>query len=453
MARLVLTDHDHRLTHAAGTGAAQRRLDLARLDAEAADLHLPVQPAQELQLPVGGQARPVPGAVQPGPGRAEGVGDEAGGGQSRPAQVAAGHRVTADEQLAVRTGRYGTQRRVEDVHPGVRQGTADRRGAPAGGQRPGPGGDDGGLGRAIGVDHAPAGCPAVHERRGAGLGAHDQRAQMAGGALRGVGQGGERGRRDERVADEVLVQDRGEFVAQPGAVRRYDERGTGQDGDAQLQHGGVEARRGELEHAVAGAHRVPFGGGSGEAAEAAVGDRHTLGGAGGTGGVDDVGGVVGVDTRSGRRTVPGVQQFTDPARVVQGDGGSGVGEHQRAALGGVGGVHGQEGGTGPGDGQLGRDQLHRTRQDEGHDPVGPCSPPGQVYGQPVGAGGQFTVGPGPPAVGEGRRVRGPGHPGGEQLAERRMRRSRVPLRRAVGGAGLRRQGGRRCGLVVQVRHG
>ena len=45
----------------------QRRLDLARLDAEAAHLDLGVDAAQELQLPVGQPAHPVARAVQPRP--------------------------------------------------------------------------------------------------------------------------------------------------------------------------------------------------------------------------------------------------------------------------------------------------------------------------------------------------------------------------------------------------
>ena len=48
---------------------AQRRLDLARLDAEAAHLELVVDAAQELQRAVGAPARPVAGAVHPRAGR------------------------------------------------------------------------------------------------------------------------------------------------------------------------------------------------------------------------------------------------------------------------------------------------------------------------------------------------------------------------------------------------
>ena len=50
----------------AGLGG-QRRLDLAQLDAEAADLHLVVDAAQELDRAVRQPAREVAGAVEPRP--------------------------------------------------------------------------------------------------------------------------------------------------------------------------------------------------------------------------------------------------------------------------------------------------------------------------------------------------------------------------------------------------
>ena len=46
----------------------ERRLDLAQLDAEAADLHLVVDAAQELDVAVGQVARQVAGPVEPGAG-------------------------------------------------------------------------------------------------------------------------------------------------------------------------------------------------------------------------------------------------------------------------------------------------------------------------------------------------------------------------------------------------
>ena len=70
--------------------AGQGGLDLAGLDPEAADLDLVVGAAEELELPVGGPAAEVAGAVEPVARRAERVGDEPGGGEPGPAQVAAG---------------------------------------------------------------------------------------------------------------------------------------------------------------------------------------------------------------------------------------------------------------------------------------------------------------------------------------------------------------------------
>ena len=465
-AGLVLADHDDGL--ADGAVPQQGGLDLPRFDPEAPELHLPVETPEELHLPVGGPARPVTGAVEPGAGRSEGVGDEACGGQARAVQVAARHRVATDVQLSVGTGRLGTHRRIEDVHPGVRQCAADRRCAGPGRQRPGPGGDDGGLGGSVGVDHAAAGRPAIDQSGRAGFGPDDQRAQVAGGTFaagRG-GEGGQGGRRDQGVRDAVFVQDGGEFLAQPGAVRGHHEGGAGQHGDEEFQHGGVEAGRGELQHPVTGPHRVALGGGGGEPADAAVGDRHALRRPGGARGVDHVRGVVGADRRSGEvglapvglapvglalirfAHVRRVQHGADEGRVVEGRRGRRVGEHQRPPLGGIGGVNGQEGGARARDGQLRRDQLHRARQNQRHRPLRPGTASQEVAGQQVGPSRQFPVGPGAPAIGHRRRVRGTGHPRGEQLTERRVPRCRghAALLRPSGAGGLRRVG-RGCGLV------
>ena len=67
-ARAVLARQHHGLPHR--RVLQQRRLDLAQLDAEAADLDLVVQPPQELQVAVGPPAHPVARPVQPGPGSA-----------------------------------------------------------------------------------------------------------------------------------------------------------------------------------------------------------------------------------------------------------------------------------------------------------------------------------------------------------------------------------------------
>ena len=77
----VLARQHHRLAHRGVR--AQRRLDLPGLDAEAAQLDLVVDAAEELEVAVGAAAHQVAGAVEPlAAGSAlEGIGDEALRGQ------------------------------------------------------------------------------------------------------------------------------------------------------------------------------------------------------------------------------------------------------------------------------------------------------------------------------------------------------------------------------------
>jgi len=69
--------------------AQQHRLDLAGLDAKAAQLHLRVGAAEEVEHPVGAPARQVPAAVHAASCRPEGVGHEALGRKPRPPEIAA----------------------------------------------------------------------------------------------------------------------------------------------------------------------------------------------------------------------------------------------------------------------------------------------------------------------------------------------------------------------------
>src|ERR1700716_4533092 len=62
---------------------AERGLDLAGLDAEAADLDLMVGTAEEMQRALGPPARPVAGAVHAAARPSERIGDEAFGGRAR----------------------------------------------------------------------------------------------------------------------------------------------------------------------------------------------------------------------------------------------------------------------------------------------------------------------------------------------------------------------------------
>ena len=98
VARRVLAHDDGGLAH--GRVRRQHGLDLAQLDAEAADLHLLVHAAQVLQRAVRPPAHAVARAVHRAAGSPNGIGDEALRRQLRAAQVAARHARAAHVQLA-----------------------------------------------------------------------------------------------------------------------------------------------------------------------------------------------------------------------------------------------------------------------------------------------------------------------------------------------------------------
>ena len=99
----------------------QRRLDLARLDAEAADLHLLVGAPEEVQHPVRAPARQIAGAVHAAAGRPKRIGHEPLRRQPRAPQVAARQTRARDVKLAHDTGRNGLQTIIQDVGARVRR--------------------------------------------------------------------------------------------------------------------------------------------------------------------------------------------------------------------------------------------------------------------------------------------------------------------------------------------
>ena len=98
----------------------QRRVDLTQLDPVAPDLDLVVDPAQVVHRPVGQPPGQVPGAVQPGAGRAERVGDEPLGRQPGPAEVAG--------RAGPRPGRVRRRPPVRRARPGCGCGCSPPRG-------------------------------------------------------------------------------------------------------------------------------------------------------------------------------------------------------------------------------------------------------------------------------------------------------------------------------------
>ncbi|GAA3438554.1 hypothetical protein GCM10018954_081710 [Kutzneria kofuensis] len=108
---------------------AQRRLDLAQLDPEAADLDLVVGAADELQHAAGGPADEVAGAVHaaawPRGVGAERAGDEPGSRQAGTLKVAAGQADTLDVQLPGDADTDRAQTFVQDMGLGVPDRAAD----------------------------------------------------------------------------------------------------------------------------------------------------------------------------------------------------------------------------------------------------------------------------------------------------------------------------------------
>ena len=119
----ALVRHHHRLAHE--RVLAKPRRDLARLDPEAADLHLVVVAAQKLQIAVRQIARQIAGAVQPVAVH-KGTGDEPLRGQLGPVQITARHPRPANAELPHRTERHQPAMIIQQIHPRVRNRTANR---------------------------------------------------------------------------------------------------------------------------------------------------------------------------------------------------------------------------------------------------------------------------------------------------------------------------------------
>ena len=141
----------------------QRRLDLAGLDAEAAQLHLLVGAPDELQHPVGAPARQIPGAVHPAARRPERVRHKPLRRQPGPPQIAARQPRSRNVKLPNNARRNRLQAAVQHINPRVPDRPANRRDMLAR-QRLAHGRADRRLRRAVGVDHAPARSTSVATR-------------------------------------------------------------------------------------------------------------------------------------------------------------------------------------------------------------------------------------------------------------------------------------------------
>ncbi|PSK44951.1 hypothetical protein B0E38_07465 [Streptomyces sp. 111WW2] len=457
-----------------GGVGGEHGLDLAGLDAEAADLDLLVGAAQVVEAAVGAAPGQVAGAVHAGAALAEEggvrVGGEAVRGQRRAAQIAAGEARTGHVHLAGDAGSGGAQPVVEDVDPQV--GDVDADGAGGRGGRGGPvQGEvrdvDGGLGDAVHVDQGgrvlgvplvPVGQPGQVQ----GLTAEHHGAQGEFGGVLPVGGGQlvEGGRRLVEDGDAFAREQGEEGGGVPGdVVRDDDEPAAVQQRTPQLPHREVEGVRVEERPHVVLVEAEPGRGGGEEPYDVAVRHGHALGAARRAGGVDDVrrvprvqrsdplalrqvGGGVGVRRVAARgaavRRGGGVED--DAGHLVGGQpaGGGAVGEQGRGRgvgqrvgepVGGVSRVERHVGGARLDHREQGHDQFGGAGQGQGDQRVGADPAGGQQPGQAVGARVQLGVGQRGALEGQRGAV---GVPGGlplEQLGERgRPRR---------GGRGLR----------------
>ncbi len=417
----ILPDHGERGGDAVLDG--QRRFDLGRLDAEAAQFHLGVGSADEVQPPVRAKPHEIAGPVHTGAVRGEGVGHELFGGQTGAPEVAAGQAGTGDVQLAGHSREDRPQRGVEDVDPRVVERAADGDG---GGQvipvdRP-VRGEGGGLGGAVAVDDLD--LRAVVEDPAHRGGRHDVAArpdlthpEKAGGRL--FGQDGEQPGGEPEVGDagpgdqapvfqHVQVARWGDH--EPAAVqqRRPDLVGRGVE-----LLGRVDQDPGPLLRP-----ETPVGR---QIDDVAVGDDHAFGAAGGSGGVHDVRSAVRVGAgpsrcRRGRGRdireigdIGGIGQEGDDVGSVHDDPpdarrqgrrqgpygddelGCHVVEQERQPLGRVPRVERRVGGSRLEHRQHGLDQGRRARHHQPDHPLGPGSVPGEQRGQPVGPGVQLRV--------------------------------------------------------------
>jgi len=128
VARHILARNHRRLHHR--RMAQQRRLDLARLNAEAADLDLLIGPPKKIQNPVRTPARQIPGAVHPAPRRTKPIGHKPLRRQTRTVQIASRKTCPRNVKLPRNPDRNRLKPAVQHIGPRVPDRTPN-------GERPG----------------------------------------------------------------------------------------------------------------------------------------------------------------------------------------------------------------------------------------------------------------------------------------------------------------------------
>ncbi|KZO45807.1 hypothetical protein PCL1391_6017, partial [Pseudomonas chlororaphis subsp. piscium] len=266
----------------------QPRFDFTQLDTETADLHLMVDAADVLDHAVGAVAGQVAGAVHPATVAGERIGHELLGGQPWTRQVTAGHPGAGQVQLAGAAHRHRLQIRAQDIALGIADGPADigltaRFAA--------------GIGRVGGVFRRTVEVVDVLQPRLLVEGIHQRLLQRfarqvddphAGRNLPATLQGGNRRRHGIDQPYPITVRQ----LRQLQGVARQDDKTAAGQGDEQLPHRQVEADRSRSQHPLQVIGAVHPAGPVDQRQHVAMGDRHALGQARGTRGVDHIGQVV-----------------------------------------------------------------------------------------------------------------------------------------------------------------
>ena len=399
----------------------QRCLDLPRLDAEAADLHLVVVPADEIEPAVRPPTDQVTGAVQPVAGAVAGrrrrggerVGHEPLGGQRRPAPVPPGDALAADQELPDHPHRNRSQLRVDHVDRRVGDRPADRHRlvhALRAAHRI-EGRERRVLGRAVEGAQPDAGADlerpaAAHRRDDVAAGHHVARRRQALRPLLDdpVEQAGGHPQGGHSLAGDQ----QGQLVDRRRPRRRQHQPSAVEQRAPDLQGRGVERGRGELEEGLLrpeiGVVRVPD-----QPGDRPLRHGHTLGTAGRPGGVGDVGQVVRPGAPGPGRTAIAVSARRSPVHGHDGDslrhrqtvqgvpvgqqhGGADVVEHPGQALPGIVGIERHVATTGLEDRQHAGHHLDRALDGERHRRA-PLDPGGhQASGQDARAYRELSVG-------------------------------------------------------------
>ncbi len=356
---------------------AEAALDLRRFDPIAAPFELVVDAAQKDQ----GTARPVaahavaaavePRAWQPG----KGIGQETGRGQRRRAQVAASEALAADQQLALGVGWPFAQVLVDDMEPGPTQGLAQRylfqRTVQVPGLGPPETADHGRLGGSVAVPQARPrrrGQEGAHRFGAGALAADDDRSQRsrlqhfaeAGILQPGVPEAGGKVEYADAAAGD-RVEQIGRRPVEGGRIEHQG--GAAHQAEPELLDGGVEAERGQLQHAVLAVDAVTGGGGRDEQRQRGARDDDALGPSTRAGGVEQVGGGLARDL-AGRELSAVLEGDRQQHATESGQLGAGgrlghdqvaadLVEDEQMALTGQGGIQRQVGGASPDNGAHG----------------------------------------------------------------------------------------------------